>query len=643
MTGKKLINNGATSYFVLVPEKRDVFIDFAIKTLVDSIEKSTGVRLDVSSVEDGRPFISLGSTEAKKIAGLKECYGRDGYRAVEKDGNLYLFGQSEYGAIWAVYGLLEEKVGYKFYTPDEIKIENRLEIDIEGLDLCYTPTMPNRCSGFGLAKYDLEYATGLKAYAWYGQRLDGKSFWGAWAHNHISEFITPIKYYKDHPEWFYQDEKFRETDPEKIRPVKSELCLSNMEMREEFFKLLIERIQQEKHATHFLLGHEDNGLFCDCENCKKIIAEIGTSGLYMDFVNDMARRVEDWRRANAPEREISIGSFAYGLDTSFPPPVKEVNGEFVPVDPCVVAEPNVFIMFAPIATIDHNKAITEEINRSICGIIDKWKSICSRYAVWLYYGSFRRSFEFVDGIYRFKEDVRFFKDLGVECFYVESPSLPGAISFQAMTLWLLTQLEWNKELDTDDLIKEFCENYYKVASPQILRYFHLMMDYCKKTRDRIDYLTGERYAYGVSSLDTIPQGYWDLNIVYDASLILDEADKVIDEADYGEELKTKLHDRVEIERMTLLHIQLEYFNRETSAYDEARSVNTYSKEKIFELCDRMERDVKRFGFSRINGDGTAIETIEGWRNRAEKASRGWRERTLCMNKEFYSFYDKREG
>ena len=167
-----------------------------------------------------------------------------------------------------------------------------------------------------------------------------------------------------------------------------------------------------------------------------------------------------------------------------------------------------------------------------------------------------------------------------------------------------------------------------------LKYFYYLMDYHKKVRERIEYLTGKKYTYGVSSLDTIPQGFWELNAVYDLSVMLDDAEKAIRDAGYGEKEQEKLLDRIEIERMTLLHVQLEYFNRQTSEYDEARSVNTYPKEKILELCDRFERNVKKFGYKSVNGDGTALETIEGWRKRAEGAARGWQDRIDRSHKRF---------
>jgi hypothetical protein len=419
-----------------------------------------------------------------------------------------------------------------------------------------------------------------------------------------------------------------------MRPERMQLCFSNMQMRDEFFSRFIEMIKAKPNATHFVIGHEDNPAFCYCEHCQKIIDKIGTSGLHMQFVNDIARRVENWRKENAPEREIVVCALAYELGTSFPPPVKEQDGEFVPIDESVVAEDNVCMLFAPMGMIDHSRSVTHPSNYKLLDVMNKWGKVCHKFAFYGYYGSFRRAFEFVDGLYSLKDDVEYYKNLGVEYYFIESPGRPGYISFQAMTLYVHTQLEWNKDLDTDELFNDFCDNYYKVASPFIKEYFHYMMSYYAKTRKRIEYLTGKKFAYGMCFTDTVPQGFWELNAVYDASLILDQADKAIDECGYEQTLKDKLHDRVEIERMTLLHIQLEHFNKVSSEYDELRTINTYPKEKILELCDRFERDMKKFGFKSINGDGTPEEIINGWRNRAESTPRFWENRMDKLRKDF---------
>ena len=46
----KFIENNKTEYVVLAPENKDVFIEYAIKTLVNVIEKSTGVKLEIVTI-----------------------------------------------------------------------------------------------------------------------------------------------------------------------------------------------------------------------------------------------------------------------------------------------------------------------------------------------------------------------------------------------------------------------------------------------------------------------------------------------------------------------------------------------------------------------------------------------------------------
>jgi hypothetical protein len=116
--------------------------------------------------------------------------------------------------------------------------------------------------------------------------------------------------------------------------------------------------------------------------------------------------------------------------------------------------------------------------------------------------------------------------------------------------------------------------------------------------------------------------------------MLDDAEKAIDESDLDEQMKNTLHDRIELERMVLIYIQLEYFNREMSEYEEARTINCYPKEKILELCDRFEKGVKKFGIKFVNGDGTPEEVINGWRNRAIKTARGWEQRIYLIHDKF---------
>ncbi len=629
-----VIKNKKTDYFLLLPSSPDYFEEYAANKLNEYLEKSTGISLEVLREGDHAvgKFISIGKTEALKLAEIDPTFGRDGYRIKEQDGNVYLFGESVNSPIWAVFELLERYIGYKFYAIDEIKYEKKECVDLSGADISYTPGVANRASGFGV-RTDREYATGLKAYAWYGERVDGKQFWGSWAHNHTSYFIKPSVYYKDHPEWFFTNSSSFKKDGTPIAS-KMQLCLSNMEMRDEFFKNLIKTIEENDHATHFILGHEDQGYFCDCENCKKITDKITPSGLNMQFTNDMARRVEKWRLENCPDREISIGTFAYSMISSFIPPVKEVNGEIVPIDPSVVAEPNVFITFAPIGMREHARSITHPANVDCKTQFERWKKICKRCSIWLYYGSFRRCFQFVDGIYAFKDNINYLRDMGMEHYYVESPNARGGIALQRLHVWVNTSLAFNPSLDTDDLIDEFCDNYYKCASGKIKEFLRYYMEYFEKTRKRIEKFTGEEYNYGMCQTDYLPEGFWSLNAVYDMENILEDAMKAVDESSYDEETKNKLKDRIEIETLALDYIKLEFYTTWIDNYEEEQRQNAFPRLKALSLLDSFVEKMEKHGCTWLSDHLTIAEKAKHWRRRINYSGRGWEELVRSRKKIF---------
>lgn len=613
-----IIKNGHSEYVLLLPDRATSFEKIASDLFNKYLNESANVTLPIvfESELKANKYVSIGNTNALKDKNLPVRHGKGGYTVTEKDGNLYIYGQGTSGVIWATQAFLEKATGYKFFANDEILIEKRVDIDATGYDFFYTPSVEHRSSGFAVCKKDEKYAMGLKAYTGFGGRADGTPFWGTWnsefsCHNHL-KILPPEKYYSEHPEWY--------------NAKKNQLCLSNDEMRDEFFKNLITYFEKYSDQTHFILGHEDNYDVCDCAKCRKKINELTTGGLQMEFINDIARRTEKWRKKNCPEREINVGMFAYTVGASMTPPVKNINGKILPVSDSVVAEPNVFVLFAPIDMKEHSRPITDPENAYYYRCFEAWNVICKRFGIWMYYGSFRRSFEFSDGIYCFKDNLTALKKFGLEYFYYECNSSIGSVIFQKMLVYLFTSLEWDLSKDTDSLIDEFMQGYYKCAAKPMRRFLDYLMNYYEKARARTEKFTGKKFHYGMCLTDTIPDGFWSLNAVYDLVLILEEAEKMVEISDYSENEKNKLRERIEIEKLFTTYIQLEYFVREMSPYDEARSINFFPKNKALELVSEFERGCKKFDIKCVDGDGVLEDTLGKWRKEINCTARAWEER-----------------
>lgn len=634
-----LVKNNQSDYAILLPQKPLGTEIVASEILNKYLEISTGVTLPVVYEGDSvvTKFVSIGKTNALKAANLSNKHGKGGYTATCYNKNLYIFGQDYSSTVWGVQGFLERATGYKFFTNDEIAIDKLNDIDIFNYDFSETPTILNRSSGFAYCSHAapdyLTYAIGLKAYGGYGVRPDGTNFWGTWnknmsCHNHLI-FLPLYKYYDSHPEW-YNDKK-------------NQLCLTNMELRDELFKNLIVYFENNPDTTHFLLGHEDNADICRCKACSERISEVGTGGIHMEFINDIARRTEKWRKEHCPDREINVGMFAYTTLTSLVPPVKRVDGQIVPISDSVVAEPNVFILFAPIGAKDHSKPITAPENFFFYQCFEYWNKICQRLGVWLYFGSFRRSLEFTDGIYTFKENIKALKKIGCEFFFVEQNSGIGSLALQKLHLYVLTQLEWNVNQDTDDLINDFMQGYYKCAGNYMREFFDYLFNYFTKMRTVTEKLSGRKFYYGMCENDIPPDCFWSMEAIYDLTIILEKAVKSIDDSDYSDEIKSKLYDRVELEKLFVLYIQLEYFVKLTIPYDEARVINAYTKEQATKILLEFEKGAKKFNIKRVDGDGLLEATINKWKNEIENSARAWEDRKILHYKkidELQKSYEK---
>jgi hypothetical protein len=152
----------------------------------------------------------------------------------------------------------------------------------------------------------------------------------------------------------------------------------------------------------------------------------------------------------------------------------------------------------------------------------------------------------------FKENVKALKDIGCEFYYYEANNGIGTQVFQKMLLYIFTSLEWDVSRDTNELIDEYMNAYYKCAAPYMREFLDYLNAYYQKARARTEKLTGKKFYYGMCHRDSEPDGFWSLNAVYDMVIILEKAEKAVDESDYSQELKAKIKDRIEIEKLFLI-------------------------------------------------------------------------------------------
>ncbi|MBR7110839.1 MAG: DUF4838 domain-containing protein [Clostridia bacterium] len=583
-------------YKILLPKEPGFYEKFAKDELVRLLGE-IGISLDTFSDDiifsSNDKIISIGRTINFAESGLKAEYNelkRDGHIIKTQGNALYLVGGEGYGTVYAVYGFLARQFGYNYYAPDEVVFKNANNLEISDYDVTDIPDIENR-TGANLSSEPIECATRFRTFHRYGFMQNGECYFGSWAHNHIKEYMPISKYHGAHPDWY--------------SPEFTQLCLTNEEMWEEFVKNVIQKIKDKPDSEYFLLGQEDRPTFCGCDRCKEWEKKIGKSGIMMRFINHVAREVEKWRKENAPDRYIWIGTFAY-QKTVKPPVVLDDNGKWVPVDSCVIPEKNVFVMLAPIGA-DMNAPLNDlERNAQTKENLDGWTSLTDNCILWTYGANFSRKFFYFDSFHVMAENYKIAKEYKFKWLLYEKRTYKGGTAFRDLSAYLHSNLAWNVNLSIHDLANDFMNNYYKDGASEMKEYMQKTDDYFKEKKKEISEKEGRyvgTYLWQNQETNNVwsPE-FFSWEFISEMNGLLDRAVQKIKAHGYGEE-EQKYVDRVEMERLSLKMITAEFFKEK------------FTKKEYHAFLDEFKNQLERLEIESIKTKQTLEQTINDWKEK----------------------------
>ena len=488
-----LIKDGQTEYTVLLPEESIESDCIAAETLQKYVKLCTGAELSISFQPTAK-FISIGNTKAYRNLGVdlsqKELNG-DGFKIIFQDGNIYLCALSNRGVVYAVYEFLERYLGVRFLTEsDEILPYNDI-VEIEEKDVVEIPSFSSRSYYAEAIICNAEFASKMRLVAPYSnkEKTDkyGGGFLSDWCFNEMHSmqtFMPADKYYEKHPEWYASNKR------------RAWLCLTNGLTDDDeddrnpssLLSTMVEQVILELtlHPTqkYVMIGHEDNLLYCECSRCVKSRQRHKTvSGYYMVWINAIAKRIEEWRLRNCPQREINVVAFSY-LDTIIPPvlikngeaqkepieflerkywaPLKINKGEIVPINQKVIPEKNVVVFCALLSTCYMHKLEDENCDwNAYCSFaLEGWKSLGARVMVWYYGANFNHHLWWLPNRKTFASHLEYYKKYNP--LFVICQGAPRESGFYQAKLnaYLCTKLMWDSTLDVDVLTKQFNRMYF---------------------------------------------------------------------------------------------------------------------------------------------------------------------------------------
>ena len=540
-----------------------------------------------SAVLPGKGSCCVGPALAAK--GLKNLPALADEESIAKshNGRLFLTGSKNdsRGTLYAVYELLEQTLGIRFYTPLAEKVPVRKSFDFSKVDIRFAPQFPlgrnilrlMAPEGMSEDKY-YEFLSKSRINTVYGlDKVDLKfaPFWRSVPHDgdsmHI--FIPASKYYKTNPEFFALVNGKRENARGRGGMAQPQVCFSNPLLRQTLLKEAMAYWKKSgaPKETFFRITNNDNDRICQCADCKEAIKKEGAfSGLYLQVVNwiagEMAKEYPD----------IKILANAYWTTRVAPKVTRPAK--------------NVYLKFCDIEGTFSRKLDNpvDPVNKGIYRDIKNWGTLGGK----LYATTYTTNFTFylypINDYDTFPYNLRLYHRHGATAFQDHTSWLIRGVDFEEWRYYLAARLMRDPAIDEHRERKEFFDFYYGPAAKEIEKYYQLIRSAAKKHK----YQTGCFFLF---------PSFYDINFRREAEKIFKDAKKAC------KNNKTYV-ERVEKEQVSLLFMEC----------SSGALFESYTKEKQIRLLKNFLAEANRFGIKkRSNRYG---DTLEKWVNEQIKTA-----------------------
>lgn len=429
----------------------------AASELKGYLEKIARERLTVAG--EGNVVFHVGDTEFARQKGLVGL--QDEEWVVKSFGNqVVLIGGGTRGTFYAVCHFLEDVLDVHWWSEFEDYVPEPGPVELKALDLKGKPVFAYRDIYRSDSKADhgrLMVCTrrNRDGDAFVSAKFGGSFDYGPPYHAHtFDRYIPAAKYLESNPEYFSL------VDGKRVGgQTQGQLCLTNPDLKALFLTQLREAIAKGEETAAknqvppprlYEVSMNDNQKCCQCEACAEEIKKYNHSGMYINFVNELARDIAKTH----PDIYISMLAYFY----TEPPPKGGV-----------VADKNVIIKLCDTKT-NQAASILEPQNKIFKDFVQEWKKACHNLFIWDYaitFGEghgmpFASEFTLAD-LFRFYHEN---KVIGV--FWEQERQMTA--DMWELKHFMMTKLMENPYADDTALINLFMNKYYGKAAPHILNY-----------------------------------------------------------------------------------------------------------------------------------------------------------------------------
>ncbi len=445
-------------FAVVYADDASVNIQNAATELCDYIEKACGTRPAIRKASESTQELEIliGSTDRDTPTAIetRESLGYDGYMIHAEDGKLFLNGYSERATFYAVYGLLEDYLGCRFYTPTVERILEKHEIDIAtDTHEAVTPRFFYREAGWGNSR-DPAFVTKL--------RMNGTQL--------------NLTGGGDTDDYCYYAGNFVHTmwklcgQPSHV--IDWAPCLSDESVYETVLGNVRKTLDANPNATIISVSINDcNDSFrgCQCDTCKAFNEKHQSDGATVfAFVNRIAREIRD------EYPDVKVDTLAY------------LYTQTAPVD--LEIEENVVIRFCPgrVCTCHPWEECQHRETKKFLKDLAEWEKICDNLFVW-YYSEYVMNFHIpYPNILPMREHFNLLANSTVQGFYFEGMYGDAPVTdLERLRIYMGAKLLWDPDMTQEEydlILNDFLEGYYGAG-----------WSYIREYMDRLDASISSKY------------------------------------------------------------------------------------------------------------------------------------------------------
>lgn len=442
----------------------------------------------------GGPGFYVGPTEYARRQGLKaESFSPGSWIYKSIGENVVLIGHPHEGIANAVYNFLENELGIRWYTFESAYVPKTSRKDFSGLNR-------QGCPAFGMR--------GIYMPPWSQKVKNVSGIWKFYSRNRLNmygsldcpasvrsnchnfyDYVSPEKYFKDHPEYFSMNEKGERFHGK--NGLGGQLCLSNPAVAdiaaatlESFIESDRKNLPKHKLRNIYDISQLDNtNWICLCPKCKELSEKEGSdAALVLTFINRIARKTA------VKYPEVTIRTFAYVSSEKAPRTIRP--------------EKNVQIQICDLYTrSDCYRPLTHPINAERRKIFDSWKEKGARITVWDYWnmahdGYFNppRVETIIDAI---PGDLRYLKQIGTENYFTEAEVdfFDDIPNFYDLHFWLGMKLLEDPGRDENVLIADFMKHHYGPAEKPMTEFLNLLRKAVREEKTPMFYIVNPVREY----------------------------------------------------------------------------------------------------------------------------------------------------